>query len=259
MSILNPKRAMILGSLVATLASVGVEAGQQTTVAYQNYPEIHSGWYSTGCCVGATIAEDIVTAPGTEGMLLHTIQMELFLDGQNPDEFSLFIFHHDPETGLPGELLGAKWLGIAQPTDFQEHVVSVSELDIRIPASRQLWIAIYAPTIAGGWSIAGTTPTIGATQNLYARNTGDGFVVSEPSEQIPIIDMMLQVKVVPEPCAADLNGDFQVDVTDLVEVITDWGCTEPFGPCPGDVNADGTVDVLDLVEVITEWGNCFDV
>jgi hypothetical protein len=39
-------------------------------------------------------------------------------------------------------------------------------------------------------------------------------------------------------------------------VITNWGpCDEPPSPCPGDANGNGEVEVQDLVLVITNWGN----
>ena len=54
-------------------------------------------------------------------------------------------------------------------------------------------------------------------------------------------------------CAADINGDDQVNVTDLIAVITAWG---PCPGCPADVNDDGQVNVTDLIAVITAWGPC---
>ncbi|MHC5028121.1 MAG: dockerin type I domain-containing protein [Planctomycetota bacterium] len=54
----------------------------------------------------------------------------------------------------------------------------------------------------------------------------------------------------PPPLDGDVTGDGVVDVSDLVEVIVNWG---PCCGCAADVNADGTVDVTDLVEVIVNW------
>jgi hypothetical protein len=54
-------------------------------------------------------------------------------------------------------------------------------------------------------------------------------------------------------CPGDTNGDSDVDVEDLVNVLLDWGCT---GVCTGDVTVDGKVNVEDLVVVITSWGPC---
>jgi hypothetical protein len=70
----------------------------------------------------------------------------------------------------------------------------------------------------------------------------------------------------PTSCKEDLdddalglpyNPDGDVDVTDLVTLILNWGCqTPPADKCVGDVNNDGDVDVLDLVELILAWGPC---
>lgn len=54
----------------------------------------------------------------------------------------------------------------------------------------------------------------------------------------------------------DVNADGQVNIDDLVEVITAWGaCPPPPTGCPADVApAAGVVDIDDLVMVITHWG-----
>ena len=53
----------------------------------------------------------------------------------------------------------------------------------------------------------------------------------------------------------DINRDCQVNVNDLLAVITGWGpcpdaCTTP---CPADVDENCAVDVNDLLAVITNW------
>jgi len=54
-------------------------------------------------------------------------------------------------------------------------------------------------------------------------------------------------------CTADLGGDGNVNVTDLLDLIGDWG---PCAECPADLNGDGNVNVTDLLELIGEWGPC---
>jgi len=57
---------------------------------------------------------------------------------------------------------------------------------------------------------------------------------------------------------ADLDGDGDVDVNDLLALITVWGpCPSPGGPgadCPADLNHDGSIAVTDLLMLITTWG-----
>ena len=53
-------------------------------------------------------------------------------------------------------------------------------------------------------------------------------------------------------CEADIDGDGQVDVTELLMVIDQWG---QMGS-PADINGDGVVDVTDLLIVVANWGPC---
>jgi len=56
----------------------------------------------------------------------------------------------------------------------------------------------------------------------------------------------------PAPCLGDANDDQTVDVTDLLQVVGDWGGSDS----SADVNGDGTVDVSDLLVVVGNWGPC---
>jgi hypothetical protein len=63
-------------------------------------------------------------------------------------------------------------------------------------------------------------------------------------------------------CPSDINGDLQVNVNDLLAVITTWGgCPLPCPPrCAADISPPNVgncqVDVNDLLLVITTWGAC---
>jgi hypothetical protein len=50
----------------------------------------------------------------------------------------------------------------------------------------------------------------------------------------------------------DINGDGDVNIADLLAVISAWGPCPP--PCPADVNQDGVVNIHDLLAVIANWG-----
>ena len=58
--------------------------------------------------------------------------------------------------------------------------------------------------------------------------------------------------VVASLCVGDLNDDGVVDVTDLLDVIAEWGALKS----PADINFDGVVDVTDLLIVVANWGKC---
>jgi hypothetical protein len=64
-------------------------------------------------------------------------------------------------------------------------------------------------------------------------------------------------------CVADIAphpGNGQVDVDDLVAVITGWGPCPMFDVCPPDVapapSGNNVVNVDDLIAVIMAWGPC---
>ena len=54
------------------------------------------------------------------------------------------------------------------------------------------------------------------------------------------------------PCPGDANGDGAVDLSDLLDVIGNWGGDGSEG---GDVNGDNAVNLDDLLEVIGNWGS----
>ena len=65
------------------------------------------------------------------------------------------------------------------------------------------------------------------------------------------MDGYMDITPVSNPCAADVNGDGSVNVTDILAVIGNWG-----GTGEGDVNGDDIVNVTDLLEVVSAWGPC---
>jgi len=53
-------------------------------------------------------------------------------------------------------------------------------------------------------------------------------------------------------CPADLNADNVVNVTDLLQIVNDWGQTDS----SSDIDGTGVVDTGDLLAVIAAWGQC---
>jgi hypothetical protein len=58
-----------------------------------------------------------------------------------------------------------------------------------------------------------------------------------------------------DTCPADTNGDALVNITDVLNVIGNWGIG-PFDPPGSDANQDGVVDINDFLRVIGAWGPC---
>jgi hypothetical protein len=54
-------------------------------------------------------------------------------------------------------------------------------------------------------------------------------------------------------CPADLNGDGEVDVVDMLALLEAWG-TDPGGP--PDLDGDGDVSVTDFLQLLASWGGC---
>ncbi|MHC4786821.1 MAG: right-handed parallel beta-helix repeat-containing protein, partial [Planctomycetota bacterium] len=87
--------------------------------------------------------------------------------------------------------------------------------------------------------------------DLLTANTDDGpsggsvtALVNNPTAPPPL-------------CPADLDGDGDVNVIDLLLLIGAWGqCPPAPDPCPADLNLDGFVNVLDLLALIGNWGPC---
>ncbi len=55
-------------------------------------------------------------------------------------------------------------------------------------------------------------------------------------------------------CPVDSNRDGQVNVTDLLTMLTTWGPCP--APCAADSNSDGNVNVFDLITLLGAWGPC---
>ena len=56
-----------------------------------------------------------------------------------------------------------------------------------------------------------------------------------------------------EHCAADLDGDGQVEAFDLAILLGAWG---PCEGCSTDFNGDGVVEAFDLAILLGAWGPC---
>ena len=55
-----------------------------------------------------------------------------------------------------------------------------------------------------------------------------------------------------DTCLGDVDGDNSVTVSDLLEVLAEFGCTEG---CTTDISGDGATTVADLLELLSVFGS----
>ena len=58
------------------------------------------------------------------------------------------------------------------------------------------------------------------------------------------------------PCAADLNGDREVNLADLTTLLSAWGPCAKGEECTADLNMDSAVNLGDLSLLLSAWGPC---
>jgi probable HAF family extracellular repeat protein len=110
------------------------------------------------------------------------------------------------------------------------------------------------------WSVAVLDTLIGEAypgwklEEAHAINE-DGWIVGTGVRNNTLIRAFLLTPLTNGDCLADINEDDVVDVLDLLEVLTNWGCGAGT-ICPADVTLDGIVNVLDLLQVLGDWGPC---
>ncbi|NNF43347.1 MAG: DUF1028 domain-containing protein [Phycisphaerales bacterium] len=69
---------------------------------------------------------------------------------------------------------------------------------------------------------------------------------------LPIV--LAPFPAVPLRAPADLDGDGDVDFTDLLQVLATWGvCPAPPATCLADIDRDGVVGFTDLLAVLSTW------
>ena len=92
-----------------------------------------------------------------------------------------------------------------------------------------------------------------ASQISFAVNQGVVYRVRVGGFNGATGSGVFTVSCTPAVCAADVTGDGQVNVADLLMVVNQWG---PCVACAADVNDDGQVNVTDLLAVVNSWGAC---
>ncbi len=84
-------------------------------------------------------------------------------------------------------------------------------------------------------TLDGTTPVVGAWAD---------------SQIVPFAGAAFAFADVGAPCPADLGGDGDVGILDLLALLANWGDSG------GDVDGDGTTGIVDLLALLANWGPC---
>ena len=103
---------------------------------------------------------------------------------------------------------------------------------------------LFIRKFTNGWAVynrSGQAQTITLPEEVTGVSSGAGGT----THLLPDLDGEMYLKV---PNPADVNGDGQINILDLVEIANGFGEAAP------DPNADGVVDILDLVFVIEQFG-----
>jgi hypothetical protein len=133
--------------------------------------------------------------------------------------------------------------------------------------SVEIWDAYGVPTawqdyVAGvGYNIAG----VSGSNPPGSVPPADGFVglqfelTLQPDEQTPLTLVHSYGTTRPlllagEPCPGDLDGDRDVDLTDLARLLADYGTTGGATYEDGDLDGDGDVDLSDLAALLSVYG-----
>ena len=111
------------------------------------------------------------------------------------------------------------------------------------------------------------------TSPINALDTGgdaslDGTVTSvgvDPDHAVPVPPAAFHVDFIDGPGGArieiiprlgDVNADNNVNIIDLLAVVSAWGSCTPPPVCLADQNGDGQVNIIDLLIIVNHWGPC---
>ena len=95
-------------------------------------------------------------------------------------------------------------------------------------------------------------PTVGSSENWFpARVNGvwNHYTYGTPTNA----NFAMRIYAVPivTPCPGDVDGDRDVDLSDLALLLAGFGCTSN---CVGDVDGDGDIDLGDLGLLLSRFG-----
>jgi hypothetical protein len=108
----------------------------------------------------------------------------------------------------------------------------------------------FTGTACNQLTLFGSTGVTG--NGINSAINASGQLVLRAGDSVNSINTIARINLAPVvACAADINGDNQVDGSDLSVVLSQWGTAGS-----GDINNDGNVDGSDLASMLGAWGTC---
>ncbi len=115
---------------------------------------------------------------------------------------------------------------------------------------------MFSDPAAGDFTLAAGSPAIDAGDPAFTPEPGRTDLGGGPrladgdGDGKAVVDIGADER---PGCAADLDGDGAVGITDLLALLAAWG---PNPAHPADLDGDGVVGNLDLQLVLAAWGPC---
>lgn len=115
-----------------------------------------------------------------------------------------------------------------------------STLNVTLPAGRH-WLQLAGD----GWYTAQVSVATGGP-NSISRSSGGSEFLNQPPIALRIDP--------PTQIPGDLNGDGQVDIADLAQLLSHFGTLNGATYADGDIDGDGDVDLSDLTLLLSNFG-----
>jgi len=147
----------------------------------------------------------------------------------------------------------------------QDNVQDFDWYQVEVTRAMQITWTIESESIVGTWIIDGNFGCPGeilsqaaATECFEFTITADvepGFywlvVATVVFNDLSVCGARYVVSAGPSPCTADLDGDGNVNTSDLLILFAQWGTAGL-----ADLDGNGVVDTADLLILFANWGSC---
>ena len=116
-------------------------------------------------------------------------------------------------------------------------------------------VETVGPGTSGGWYMHAftvgdfVTPTANVKVRFEASDLNDGSVVEAGLDAFTVSKLVCE-----DQCFGDLDGDNDIDLADLAQLLSNYGMTGGAAYEDGDLDGDGDVDLSDLAALLAVYG-----